>query len=560
MKKFDVIVIGAGIGLSIVEGAVMNNKSCAIIEHSKFGGTCLTRGCIPSKVLVAPADAIRSFLHASKIGIDCFNVEANNNKSKDIFDNDRKTGTLLFSDDKENTNSKSEFENSNDDINNSSNINNHININGNGNNSISIDWEKISKRMWQQIDISKSLEIETATYPGVTVYKGVAEFTGEKTLKVKDNYGNYSEEITGETIVVCPGAKTFVPPIEGLEEAGYITSESFFNEKFPEKLMKSMAILGAGAIGAEFAHIFSSMGVKVTLIEKKQNILPLEEEEISEFVKRQFVAVGIDVHTGTNVKKVIRNGTIKSLTLENEVSGERVEVSCDEIFVATGIIPNTNELNLVKTQILLDKKGWIVTDEFIQTSQKGIYALGDINGKYQFRHKANYEADICVHNIFHANDIPKKADYSSVPWAIYTWPQVAHVGLTEKQALAIEGTIFVGIKHYSSIAKGFALGYEEGDSDDGFVKLIVDRNQKILGAHIVGPHAAILIQSYVYLMNVGGSCIIEKGDSLSGQPGETQKFCVPKGNINPIKLSMVIHPALSELTAWVLGEMKRVEL
>ena len=492
------IVIGSGIGLTLVEAAARNNRTCALIEQSKLGGTCLTRGCLPSKVLTAPADLVREIQHSAKIGLTC---------------ND---------------------------------------------NSIRTDWKTIAARMWKQIGESDKIEPELARTPGVTLYKGIGEFTGEKTLRVKDGSGQYSDEITADQIILAPGARTRVPPIPGLEQAGYLTSESFFADAFPEQLMGSIAIIGAGAIGAEFAHIFSAMGVDVTLIERIVRVLPLEDAQVSAFVQANFESLGIDVFVDTTVLSASSVDGHKRLLIQRSGSKETMEISCDEIFIATGIQSNTDLMKLENTHIDLDTKNWIVTSDFLETSRKGIWALGDINGKFQFRHKANYEAEICVHNIFRPDE-PRKVNYDTVPWAVFTCPQVAHVGWTESEALALEGRILVGVKHYSSIAKGFALGYEKGDVEDGFVKLIMDKSHRILGAHVAGPQAAVLIQPYVYLMNAGGSCIMRKERTFFGKEKEQVMVCYDKGTTEPITQSMVIHPALSELTAWVIEEMRWVE-
>ncbi len=497
MQRFDMIVIGSGIGLTLVESAVRNNRTCALIEQSKLGGTCLTRGCLPSKVLTAPADLVREIQHAARIGLTCDNT-------------------------------------------------------------IRTDWKIVAARMWQQIDESKKIEPELAKSPGVTLYRGIGEFTGEKTLRVKDGSGRYSEEITADQIVLAPGGRTFVPPISGLEQTGYLTSESFFTDAFPEQLMGSIAIIGAGAIGAEFAHIFSAMGVHVSLIERVDRVLPLEDTQVSAFLQANFEFLGIDVYVDTNVVSASSIDGHKRLSLRRSGSKETQEILCDEIFIATGIQPNTDLMKLENTHIDLDAMNWIVTNDFLETSHKGIWALGDINGKFQFRHKANYEAEICVHNIFRPDE-PRKVNYATVPWAVFTCPQVAHVGWTESEALALEGRILVGVKHYSSIAKGFALGYDKGDVEDGFVKLIMDKNHKILGAHVAGPQAAVLIQPYVYLMNAGGSCIMRKERTFFGKEKEQVLACYDKGTTEPITQSMVIHPALSELTAWVIEEMQWVE-
>ena len=496
MLNYDVIIIGAGVGLTFVDAAIANGMSCALIEEAKLGGTCLTKGCIPSKVLVAPADMVRSAAHAAKYGVDC-------------------------------------------------------EIRG-------VDWQMISRRMWSQIDNNIGIEESVNSTDGVDLYKGTAGFCSDKCIEVRYPDGSVSPELHGDIIILCPGARTFVPPVNGLEEAGYITSESFFGKDFPEKLPVSIAIVGAGAIGAEFAHVFSAFGVKVYLIERQNRILPLEEPEISSFVEASMMRSGISVITSAEISRCEKTSDgSKRLFISDLMTGDQTVVKSSEIMVAAGVIPNTKELRLENTGIETDRRGWVITDRHLRTSVDGVWALGDINGKFQFRHKANYEAEIAVNNIFDPYATLQKVSYDSVPWAVFTNPQVAHAGMTEEQARQGRDGLYIGIKHYSSIAKGFAGGYERGEPDDGFVKLIADKELNILGAHIVGDQASVLIQPYVYLMNAGCSCIADRSRAFKRNRNEDK--ISEQSSLKPIMRSMVIHPSLSELTAWVIGEMKWVE-
>ena len=232
-----------------------------------------------------------------------------------------------------------------------------------------------------------------------------------------------------------------------------------------------------------------------------------------------------------------------------------------EIFIAAGSRANTDLLDATKAGLETDERGWIVTNEHLITSQPHIWALGDINGKYQFRHKANYEADIVAHNLFDKPDKPKAADYTSVPWAVFTHPQIAHVGMTENEARAAGLKIMVGRNHYSEIAGGIAMGYRQGDADDGFFKLIVDENAKIVGAHIAGPQAAVLLQPFVYLMNAGFKCNLKsitdsEKSRYANRFKSTRTMCPHGGTYTPITSSMAIHPSLNELTAWVIGKLE----
>ncbi len=206
MLEYDLVVVGSGVGLTLISQGIQMGLSCALIEDAKMGGTCLTRGCIPSKVLVYPADIVRETEHAKKIGLD-IKIEK-------------------------------------------------------------INWELISKRMWSQIDESKSIEHGLSQAHNLTIYHGVGEFVGEYEMKVKLNKnGEYSEIFRGKKIILASGGRSFIPPIEGLDKVGYVTSETFFGPKFPKKPWESLIIIGGGVIAAEFAHIFSAMGTKVTIVE-----------------------------------------------------------------------------------------------------------------------------------------------------------------------------------------------------------------------------------------------------------------------------------------------------
>ena len=315
---------------------------------------------------------------------------------------------------------------------------------------------------------------------------------------------------------------------------------------------------------SEFAHIFSAFGTKVTIIEQRRRLLSAEEEDISAFVKKQFEDAGVKVMTDCSVMSAKKVGRKKLLTVSVASESKQTTVESGEILVCSGIRSNSDTLMLQNTGIETDEKGWIITNEFLETSQENVWALGDINGKYQFRHKANFEAEILINNIFEPQE-KKSVDYTLVPWAVFTLPQVAHVGLTQKQALRKGHKILVGTNRYSEVAGGIAMGYEDVDADNGFFKLIVDEKSKILGAHIVGSHAAALLQPFVYLMNAGYKCDMAKIQTLPSSEAHAEKFkdlrttCPESGTYLPIFKSMVIHPSLNELTAWVIGKLRWVE-
>ncbi|MHA2128914.1 MAG: FAD-dependent oxidoreductase, partial [Promethearchaeota archaeon] len=227
METYDLVVIGSGTGLSVLNVGLQSGMKCALIEDTKLGGTCLTRGCIPSKVLVYPADLIREAQHSDKVGVR-FNIER-------------------------------------------------------------IDWDLIKKRMWSQIDESKDIEEGLSHVPNLTLYRGIGEFIGEYEMIVNHvDGGKILGRFKGEKFLIASGGRTIIPPIEGLEEVGYVTSRSFFGDKFPKQPWKSLIIIGGGIIAAEFAHIFSAMGTEVTILEMLPRLITTEEPEISRFVEANF--------------------------------------------------------------------------------------------------------------------------------------------------------------------------------------------------------------------------------------------------------------------------------
>ncbi len=493
MKKYDIAVIGSGAGLMVMEAALQQGLSCAIVEHSAFGGTCLNKGCIPSKMLVYPADLIREAERAARIGLHFKPPE--------------------------------------------------------------IDFDNIAGRMWAQIGKHRQIEESLAGIPHLGVYKGTGEFTGPHTLRVKPTAGGPAEEFSADRFVIAAGARTRLPPVEGLEETGYVIAETFFGERFPKKPWKSLIILGGGAVGAEFAHIFSAYGTQVSIVDMAPLLLPLEEEEVSRFVMDSFRKSGIRVLTGSAAVRAAPTANGKALTLRDASSGKETTLEAEEIFVAAGVMSNGDLLRLDQAGVRTDSRGWIQTDAFLRTNAPNIYALGDINGKYQFRHKANYEAGILSRNLFTGSHIP--ASYDSVPWAVFTHPQVAHAGLTEREAQALGIEYYVGRNHYSEIASGISMAYTPGSDEDGFVKLLADKDRQLIGIHVVGYQAAALLQPFVYMMNTGYRCSEAPG-ALDSQ----ENLCRCMDMIRPlvgvfetVERSMVIHPSLAELTAWALGRI-----
>ena len=249
---------------------------------------------------------------------------------------------------------------------------------------------------------------------------------------------------------------------------------------------------------------------------------------------------------------------LKVLRFKDRSTGEEGSVAAEEILIAPGVKPTTDLLHLENTDVTLDKRGYIETNEFLETAAEGIWALGDINGLAPFRHKANYEAEIISHNLFE-NHEPKDwrwARYDLVPAVTYTYPEAAQVGLTEANAKKAGYDVDIAVNHYSTAAKGYALGFEKGNPDDGFVKLVIDKKTKhLLGAHIIGHEASILIQPFINLMNAGLQPFVIRHEEIASptvkklrESGLTRDL-VPQ-SIYTIGETMTPHPSLQEITMW----------
>lgn len=496
MKQYDVVVIGSGSANIVLDAALEQGLKCAMIEKGRFGGTCLTRGCIPTKVMVTAADYIREIDGLSKIGVDVAPARMN--------------------------------------------------------------WETVSRRVWQKINECNDV-LAYYTTKNVDIYQGTGYFTSEKVLQVALNDGTLSDEFTAEKIFIAVGSRTNIPSIAGLEEAGYLTSESLFGDKYPETPYKSLVIVGGGPIGTEFAHVFTAAGTKVTLVQRNTRLLPKEDEEFSAQILKDLRSFGINVllhHIPTAVR--VENGE-KIITFSDKITNESCEVRAEEILLASGIRPNTDLLHLENTSIITDSGGWIYTNEFLETNVDGVWAFGDVNGAAPFRHKANYEAEIVVHNLFGEQQLQdwRWARYDLIPVVTFTYPQVAHVGLTEQQAIQAGYEVLTAKHHYSSTSKGFALGFDPGDEHDGFVKIVVDKQTNlILGAHLIGPQASILLQPFVNLMNAGETTLTPVNDHIASKSvmelraSRMTRYLDPH-SVQSISETMTPHPSLAEVIMWV---------
>jgi dihydrolipoamide dehydrogenase len=292
-------------------------------------------------------------------------------------------------------------------------------------------------------------------------------------------------------------------------------------------LPKSMAIIGGGYIAAEFGHFFAAMGSKVTILGRNPQFLPEEEPEISILAKREL-GRHMTILTGHEVREVeaIPSGTKKLLARETR-TGKMTTLESEEILIAAGRGPENDILHPERAGIKTTPEGWIDVDEYLATSQPNVWAFGDADGKYLFRHVANYESEIVYDNAVLKRKT--KVDYHAIPHAVFTYPEIASVGLKEKEAIAQHGEakVLIGFYRYEDTAKGEAMNVK-----DYFVKviLLVD-SMKILGAHIIGPYASILIQEIINLMYTSDR------------------------SARPMQDAIHIHPALNEVVQRAFGSL-----
>jgi mycothione reductase len=463
MKQYDLIVIGSGSATNLLDALISRNPKIkiAIIDKDEPGGICLTRGCIPSKILLYPAELVRDIERARELG-----VEADIKK---------------------------------------------------------IDFQKIMDRMRSLIgkDID-SIRRGLSSSDNIDYYHSIAEFVSPYTMKVGE------ETISSKMIFLCIGSRAIIPPIDGLDETGYITSDTILKL---ETLPASIVVVGGGYIAAEYGHFLSSMGSKVTIVTRNARILAEEEPEISELVRREL-GKHIDIITNHEVREAHKTrGGMKRVIAHNREGGKEVEIESSEILIAAGRGPLTDILHPERGGIKTSEDGWIQVNEYLETSQPNVWSFGDATGRYMFKHVANYESEIVYYNAILKRKV--KADYHAIPHAVFTDPEVASVGMGEGEASEKLGKdkVLIGFYKYEDTAKGEAMNVK-----DYFVKIILDgSDQRILGAHIVGPQASTLIHEIINVMYA------------------------PTQSASIINQAIHIHPALSEVVQRALGSLMPVE-
>ena len=427
---FDLIVLGAGTGgYTAAFRASQLGMRVALVDSGKIGGTCLHVGCIPTKALIESAEFFARLKKAKEFGILL--------EGQPGFDFDAMAKRR----------------------------------------------DQVVKRMWTGL---KSLVDKNK----VTFIAGRGRFDGPTTIRVALNAedgtpGAGSERvITAKDVIIATGSH--VKSLPGIVPDGkrVITSDDVTTKA---DLPKSMAIIGSGAVGSEFASLFHDLGVSVTLLEYLPGIMPLEDRDASAALEKSFTRRGINVMVNarldTTAVKVTKDGVVLTVGPEG---GKAEELKVDQLLIATGRAPSTEDLGLETTKVELDR-GFVKVDGWMHTAQEHVYAIGDAIGGLMLAHVAAHEGITAVHEI--AGEGPEPIDYDHQPRATYTHPQVASIGLTEQQCTERGIAIKKGVFNFAADAKAVIVGETEG-----FAKVIADATtDEVLGVHLVGPGVTDLI-------------------------------------------------------------------
>jgi pyruvate/2-oxoglutarate dehydrogenase complex dihydrolipoamide dehydrogenase (E3) component len=347
-----------------------------------------------------------------------------------------------------------------------------------------VDYRAVAKRIQSVIStIQKHDSVERFCSLGAKVAFGNPAFLDDHTIQLNGS------KYTANKWTIATGSSPGIPPIEGLDKTSLLTNKEIFSL---DHLPKSMIVLGAGPIASEMAQAFSRLGTKVTVVQRSEQILSKEDKDMADDVMEVLSSEGVTFHLKASVIRTKDHGAEKEVLIKNE-QGEEQSLKAETILVAMGRAPNIEGLNLEAAGIEPDRRG-IRVDARMRTKQKHIYAAGDVTGAYQFTHAAGYEGGIVISNaVFH---LPRKANYTFLPWCTYTDPELASIGMNEKRAAA------AGIKYsvWTEAFKDNDRSLAEGEIT-GKIKMILDEKEKPLGVQILGPQAGELLSEWVAVLN-----------------------------------------------------------
>ena len=447
-NAFDVVIVGGGPGgYPAAIRAAQYGLRVALVEKERPGGVCINWGCIPTKAMLRSAEVLETMQRSADFGV--------------LADNVR------------------------------------------------LDYEKVLKRkdtIVKGLADGVGLLLKTN---GVTVFNGHARFTGPTSIEVigvgksplgtngplynapSDAKGQPQASLTGKNIVIATGSTPAELPIPGHELPGVINSDGAFMLR---EIPKHIVIIGGGAVGTEWATMFSAFGSEVTLVELLPNLLPVEDEDMGRALSRSFQKRGIKVLTNSTVGK-IEEGKPLRVTITDKDGKNAQTVDADNVLIGVSRRPNTIDLNLDKTGVQTDKRGYITVDDRLRTNVNNVFAIGDVVGKVLLAHVATHQGLVAA-GVMAGHD--EKIDYKAVPAATFTHPEVASVGLTEAKAREAGHDVLVGKFPFAALGRAQTYG-----NTDGLVKIVADRKYgEVLGVHIIGPSASDLIPEGVLALQL----------------------------------------------------------
>jgi dihydrolipoamide dehydrogenase len=439
-QVFDLVVVGGGPGgyPAAIRAAQLGLKT-ALVEKERPGGVCLNWGCIPTKAMLRSADVLETMRDSAEYGV--------------LADNVR------------------------------------------------LDYPAVLRRKERVVKGLTDGVASLLKANGVTVVDGHARFVGPRTVEVVavgeaplgeggPRYnappapdGRPQARLEGNNVIVATGSTPVLLPVPGVDLPGVVTSDgAFLLAEVPRRIV----VVGASAVGAEWATMFNTFGSEVTMVELLPTLLPAEDEDMGRTLARSFARRGIKVQTSRTVSAIAQAGAALQVTV-TDPDGQHPElVETDVVLVGVGRRPNTGALDLERAGVETDQRGWVQVDDQLKTNVPGVYAIGDVTGKVLLAHVASHQGLVAA-GVMAGHD--ERMDYKAVPAATFTHPEVASVGLTEAAARSAGHDVVVGRFPFSALGRAQTFG-----STEGLVKVVADRGYgEVLGVHIIGPGASDLI-------------------------------------------------------------------
>jgi dihydrolipoamide dehydrogenase len=427
--EYDLIVLGGGMaGLPVAMKAASAGMETALVEENLLGGTCLNRGCIPTKTMIRSAEVANLARRSEEFG---------------------------------------------------------ISIDG----TIEADLGAIIQRKDEVVEgIREGAYNKVEETDQLTLVEDHGAFESPHELRVDDGM------LAADRVVINTGARPAQPPIDGLDEVEVLDSTDML---FLEEKPASLAVIGGGYVGTEYAQMYSRFGTDVTLFQRSERVLPREDPAVSGVIENVFTDEGIDVHTETAVTALSPDGD--DIAVEADGPNGTTTTTVSDVLIAAGRRANTDGIGLDEAGIETDEQGFVETDGAFETTADGVHAIGDVSGHPMFTHSARDDADLLYRHLVKEEEISTEGRV--VPWAVFTDPQVGHVGLTEQEARDAGYEVGVGRQDLEEQGKPKALGETEG-----FVKLVTDaETDELLGAHVVGEQGAEIVHELILAIELGAT-------------------------------------------------------